>query len=312
VQDATYLSSGLSSGDWFLLTALSIGAVICLLAALRMFHRARLIEDMPTSKIRSCPQGYVELHGTAKWMEGPEIHAPLSGQPCVWYAFVVEQYVGHSKQKWRSIDSGVSDNLFLLEDDTGSCLIDPDGANVTPSSSNTWQSSKRLTPATHTSPLDIHNMLGGSIFGAGKKYRYTEQRIDQLESLYAIGEYNSLGTGHEENLKDAATAYLRELKKDKDKLAVYDVNKDGQIDLEEWEKARADAKKMVIEQRLSNPLPERMHVLKKPDTKKYQPFLLSSKSEAHMTRKNRIISAGLIILFVVLTVTIFLKLIAKI
>jgi hypothetical protein len=59
-------------------------------------------------------------------------------------------------------------------------------------------------------------------------------------------------------------------------------------------------------------MPERMHVLKKPNTKKYQPFLLSSKSETHMTRKNRILSAGLTFLFVVFTVSIFLKLIGKI
>lgn len=296
--------SRFSNGDWFLLTALFVGACICLLASLRMFHRARLIEDMPTSKIRSCHQGYVELYGTAKWMDGPEIHAPLSGQPCVWYSFTVEEYVSHSKQKWRRIDSGVSDELFLLEDDTGTCVIDPEGAEVTPSSSNTWYGSKRIRPATHISPLDV---LGAAIFQSGQKYRYTERRLDQYESLYAIGEYNSLGTGHQENLKDAARAYLRELKRDKQKLAGYDKNSDGQIDQDEWELARKDAKQAVIEHQLSIPLPKRMHVLKKPQTKKYQPFLLSSKSEIHMSRKNRILSAGLAILFVGLIASIFLK-----
>lgn len=298
--------SRFSSGDWFLLIALFVGACICLLASLRMFHRARLIEDMPTSKIRSCSQGYVELYGTAKWMDGPEIHAPLSGQPCVWYSFSVEEYAQHSKQKWRRIDDGVSDNLFLLEDDTGACVIDPQGAEVTPSSSNTWYGSKRISPVTHTSPLEV---LGGAIFQTGQKYRYNEQRLDQYESLYAIGEYNSLGTGHEDNLKDAARAYLRVLKRDKEKLASYDKNSDGQIDLEEWEQARKDAKQAVIKHQLSNPLPKRMHVLKKPLTKKYQPFLLSSKSEIHMSRKNRILSAGLAILFVVFIASIFLKII---
>ena len=114
-----------SQGDWFLLTILLVAAGMCLLAALRLFHKARLIEDTPTSKIRSSTQGYVELHGTAKWMEGPEIHAPLSGQPCVWYSYSVEEYVQHAKQKWRRIDSETSGHLFLLEDETGACLIDP-------------------------------------------------------------------------------------------------------------------------------------------------------------------------------------------
>lgn len=298
--------SRFSDGDWFLVTALFVGACICLLAALRMFHRARLIEDMPTSKIRSCSQGYVELYGTANWMDGPEIHAPLSGQPCVWYAYVVEEYARHAKQKWRSIDRGVSDELFLLEDETGTCVIDPEGAEVIPSSSNTWYGSKRINPVSHTSPLDV---LGGAIFQSGQKYRYTERRLDRYESVYAIGEYNSLGTGQEENLKDAASSYLRELKRDKEKLASYDKNSDGQIDQDEWEEARKDAQQAVIERQLSNPMPKRMHVLKKPQTKKYQPFLLSSKSEIHMSRNNRIVSAGLAFLFIVFIVSIFLKII---
>ncbi len=303
--------SSFSGGDWFLLIALLVGAGICLFAALRLFHRARLIEDMPTSKIRSCPQGYVELHGTAKWMDGPEIHAPLSGLPCVWYSFSVEEYVEHSKHKWRRVDGGVSDHLFLLEDDTDSCVIDPEGAEVTPSSSNTWYGSKRINlnlSSSQSSPLKI---LSDVLMQSGQRYRYTEQRIDQYESLYAIGEYNSMGTGYQSSLKDAASAHLRELKRDKEKLAEYDKNNDGQIDMQEWEEARKDAKRAVLEQQLSNPLPKRMHVLKKPQTKKYQPYLLSSKTETHMTRKNRMYSAGLAFLFVVLTASIFLKIIGK-
>ena len=269
-----------------------------------MFHRARLIEDMPTSKIRSCPQGYVELYGTAKWMEGPEIHAPLSGLPCVWYSFTVEEYVEHSKQKWRRVSSGVSDELFVLEDDTGACVIDPEHAEVTPSSNTTWYGNERLGPRWHTSPLDI---LSGGLFQTGQKYRYTELRLDVYESLYAIGEFSSIGTDYRQDIKSAALEKLRELKKDKDKLAEYDVNNDGQIDAEEWEQARKDAKQAAIEEQLAKPLPKRMHILKKPQSKKYQPFLLSSKTETHMSRNNRIFSAGLASLFVVFTSSIFLK-----
>ena len=294
-----------SQGDWFLLTVLIVGAGICLFAALRMFHRARLIEDMPTSKIRSCSQGYVELHGTAKWMEGPEIHAPLSGQPCVWYSFSVEEYIAHSKHKWRRINGGVCDQLFLLEDDTGACVIDPDKAEVIPSSSMTWFGNERLVPRTHTSPLDV---LGGALFQSGEKYRYTERRIDVYESLYAIGEFCSIGTDYRESVKDAALEKLRELKRDKEMLTQYDTNNDGQVDAEEWEKARIDAKQAALEEQLSKPLPQRMHMLRKPQTKKYQPFLLSSKSETHMSRKNRMISAGLSALFIIFVASIFLKL----
>ena len=235
-------------------------------AALRMFHRARLVEDMPTSKIRSCPQGYVELYGTTKWMEGPEIYAPLTGQPCVWYSFVIEEYARHSKQKWRRIDSGVSQNLFLLEDDSGSCVIDPEGAEVTPSSSQTWVGRKLLKANANTKNTSAMKAVADVLMSSRQKYRYTERRLDQFESLYAIGEYTSVGTGYEQSLKDVASAKLRELKRDKDKLAEYDKNQDGDIDQAEWEQARIDAKQAAIEQQLSSSLPQRIHVLKKPQT----------------------------------------------
>lgn len=300
--------SRFSDGDWFLLIAITVAACVCLFAALRMFHRARLIEDMPTSKIRSCPQGYVELFGTAKWMEGPEIYAPLSGQPCVWYSYSIEKYTGNSKQKWRYVEGGVSEELFLLEDETGSCVINPEGAEVVPSSSQTWTGPKLVKNDIKNKSVSTMKVIGDVLMSSISKYRYTERRLDQFESLYAIGEYSSMGTGYHENLKDAASSSLRELKRNKEKLAEYDRNDDSQIDLDEWEVARKDAKQAAIEQQLSSPLPKRMHVLKKPQTKKYQPFLLSSKSETQMSRKNLVFSIVLAVMFIILISIAFLKL----
>ena len=93
-----------------------------------------------------------------------------------------------------------------------------------------------------------------------------------------------------------------------DAFVALDTNEDGHIDAEEWEKARMEAKQAALEEQLSKPLPQRMHMLRKPQTKKYQPFLLSSKSEIHMSRKNRIISAGLSALFIIFIASIFMKL----
>lgn len=44
----------------------------------RQLHRARLIEDTPTSRIRSAAQGYAELEGRAVALGDP-LYAPLSG-----------------------------------------------------------------------------------------------------------------------------------------------------------------------------------------------------------------------------------------
>ena len=294
----------IDDGDWFLLIILILAAAYSFYSALRLFHRSRLIKDMPTSKIRSCPQGYVELYGTAKWMQGPEIQAPLSGQPCVWYSFVVEEYAPHSKHKWRRVNSGISDELFLLEDDTGACVVDPHRAEVAPSSYSTWYGKHSLSPSRHTSPLDI---LNRTFVRSGEKYRYTEKRIDVYESLYAIGEYHSIGTGYSQSLKDAAIEKLKALKRNKEELDKYDTNKDGRIDEDEWEQARIDAKQAAIDDQLSKPMPKRMHILKKPSSKKNQPFIISSKTETQISRKSFYSSLAVAGVFILLSVIIFYK-----
>ncbi|MEJ2115785.1 MAG: hypothetical protein P8X88_07010, partial [Gammaproteobacteria bacterium] len=185
------------------------------------------------------------------------------------------------------------------------CVIDPENAEVTPSSTNTWYGSKRINITQYPNQTSVLKILSDVLMQSGQRYRYTERRIDQYESLYAIGEFSSMGTAYQESLKDAASAHLRELKRNKEKLDEYDKNKDGQINLAEWEEARKDAKRIVLEQQLSSPLPKQMHVLKKPQTKKYQPFLLSSKSESYISRKNLIFSAALALLFIALVASIF-------
>ncbi len=297
-----------SSGDWFLLIALCIAAVASLFYSFKMFHRARLIEDMPTSKIRSAIQGYVELYGKAVWLDGPEIIAPLTGLPCAWYSFSIEERNQHGNNKWRRIDHGISDHLFMLKDETGECVIDPDGAEVTPSITDTWYGSKPKRTLDALKNYPVLNMLNKTGALTNAPYRYTERRLNINEFVYAIGEFKSVGTDYRKETNQLVRDFLNKLKRDKAKLAEYDEDQDGNIDQEEWENARKDAKNAAIEAQLNNPLPKATHILKKPEVKKYQPFLLSAKAESHLSRHNKIFSIVLAILFIILSVGIFLKL----
>lgn len=296
-----------AQADWFLLAFFVFGAALSLFLAIRMFHRARLIEDMPTSKIRSAHQGYVELYGTAKWLDGPEIVAPLSGQPCAWYSFTIEERSRHGRKQWRRIDHGISEHLFLLEDETGSCVIDPEDAEVTPSISETWYGS---TPLRALDRLDINptiKLLSKAIVQSGAPYRYTEKRININEPLYALGEFTSLGTDFRKEVDHLIRDILSKLKRDKKKLEKYDVNKDGEIDQNEWETARKDAQQSALNAQLNNPLPKSTNILKKPKTKKYQPFLLAAKAESYLSKQNLIFSYASAAVFIFLVASVFYK-----
>ena len=134
---------------WLAVLAAAGLAVGGFYVAFRFVRRARIMEDTPTSKVRSAAQGYVELNGTAELLPGTPIVAPLTGTRCTWYRYKVQEKQrkhdarGHARTEWRTVAQGVSDDLFLVVDDTGSCIVDPEGAAVTPSANDLWYGDSR-------------------------------------------------------------------------------------------------------------------------------------------------------------------------
>ena len=65
---------GASSGKFFLITAFGlIAGGVAFWYAWTNLVRKRVMEDMPTAKLRSAHQGYIELQGRAELMDGAPI-----------------------------------------------------------------------------------------------------------------------------------------------------------------------------------------------------------------------------------------------
>ena len=99
-------------------------ALAAFVAAFVFVRRARLIEDTPTSRLRSAALGYVELEGEAVMMAGVPIVAPFTLTPCAWFRYCIEERVDDKGAlgRWRTHTHGASDGLFALRDDTGRCM----------------------------------------------------------------------------------------------------------------------------------------------------------------------------------------------
>ena len=95
-----------------------------------VLRRKRLLENVPTSRIRSVAMGFAELAGRAK-IRLPLV-APFSQIPCVYYRYQVEEERQRSRggRQWTTIDRGESSETFYLEDETGSLQVDPAGAET--------------------------------------------------------------------------------------------------------------------------------------------------------------------------------------
>jgi hypothetical protein len=289
------IPSGLSLNEyWFTVATAAVTAVIAFVAGLLWLRRAWVIEDTPTSMIRSAAQGYVELQGEAMIMAGTPIVAPLSFLPCAWYRYSVEKRVSDDDQdklagSWRTIENGVSDGLFLLRDDTGACVVDPEGAVVTPAENLLWYGDSRIPPPGPGVPR---------MWALGSTYRFREERIRNGDYLYAIGNLCTMrgdadAPTNAEEVRDLLAAW----KRDQASLrARFDTNKDGVIDQDEWEQVRRAAEREVTEESRSRLCQPGLPVFgRPPDTRR--PFLLSNLPSWRLSKRYRWWAGGSLLTF---------------
>ena len=258
--------------------------------------RVRRIEDVPTARVRSAPQGYVELIGTAQSLDGEPIIAPLSKTSCCWYSYRVER---HSGKNWRSVQAGTSDGIFLLRDATGDCVIDPEGAEVTSRHTTSWSDDgsgwgghavhARLPSLGRKADMvvDIGGKVLEALGGGIGEYRYTESVILDGDPLYAIGQFHTLGAGDQtSSLKDLTGSILREWKQRPETLRErFDNNRDGVVDVDEWQRARDVAEREAAKEHAKGMRREQLHTLKRPADGRH--FLLSNLEEFGLLRRYR-------------------------
>lgn len=185
------------------------------LGALR---RWRSISDTPTSQVATAAQGYVELLGSGRPLDGLPLLSPLNGLPCLWYRYTIEDK--DSEGKWRHRESQTSDASFIIADGSGECLVDPEGAEVLTTRKECWE-------------------VGDE--------RYTQWLLIRDETIYALGQFATrsgldLQLDRNADIKDL----LAEWKRDQPQLLKrFDLDGDGQLSIREWELARSAARREV-------------------------------------------------------------------
>ncbi|MFO1400466.1 MAG: GIDE domain-containing protein [Steroidobacteraceae bacterium] len=251
------------------------------LAALRAWRRARVIDDTPTSRVRSAAQGYVELAGRASFAAEAQ-RAPLSGRPSVWWKYRIEQQRENSRgqNRWVTINSGTSVAPFLLTDDTDVCLVDPSGAEVFPSDESTWRGA---------TPWPAGAATAMATAGRGE-YRYTEYRIYPDLDVGVIGEFRTLDGAGQDDPMTRALELLRAWKNDQPALLRrFDADHDGVLSEQEWERARAAARQQVLEELPQAQVLPRLNVIGRPSDQR--PFLLAGTDLGKVARRFRRIAA---------------------
>ncbi len=281
------------------LLALCILIFAVLYKAYKNYHRLRYIADTATSKIASAAQGYIELKGLGEMMEGASIESPFSKKRCLWFNCKIEKKQRSGLQTYWEEDSQiVSENLFYLEDETGLCIVDPEGAFVIPSSKIKW----------YGSHLGDQYSSGKSGWLTTGKYRFTEKLVFVADALYVMGSFESKRkTINPQLQKEQVESLIKEWKTNPRRyLKKFDIDKNNKIDKKEWVRIREYAQQQV---RKKNQQLE-YNILKK-SGEKNQPFIISTKDEEALLLRKKKEIAGYLVLFFMLLYTLLTALNSK-
>jgi hypothetical protein len=271
----------LTEDFWFWLLLLGVAVVGGGRLAFRWLHIARVIEDTPTSRVRSAAQGYVELSGRGRPLGEAPTPAPLTGRPCIWWHFRIQKRTesrvnGRKRVSWKTIQAGRSEQPFLLDDETGQCIVKPAGAEVLTGESTTWYGGAPW-------PSGIQ---AGSGRRHGGHYRYFEERIYEHEIVYVLGQFHSHSSAGQDDSGEQVRRLLEQWKKDQQGLVDrFDRDRDGQVSVKEWELARAEAVQEIQQRRLERPAQPMLHSLGPPPDGRL--FLIAAFPGSDIARRYR-------------------------
>ncbi len=171
-------------------------AGICIYAAFRSRKLAAVISATPTSNVNFATDGYAEFEGVAQAIKGQTLTAPLSGAACLWYHARLDEWKkGHKDYSWHVVQDTVSSAPFLLQDNSGACVVIPYGAEVTYTDHSVWFGPGPAPEDRNPQrvPFGTSAVSSAVVYGMpDKKYRYTEERIYAGDPLYALGRFATL------------------------------------------------------------------------------------------------------------------------
>jgi len=172
---------------WFII--LLILGIILFIWGLYCFKRKRLMQSIPTSKIRSLAMGLVEIYGKVVPMSRT-LKTPFTFLDCVYYRYTVQELRSSGKSThWVTIKKGHEDCLFYPRDETGSVLINPTGAKISIPVDNVFETGLGRNPTAGVKQFLRNNSLSseGKIFGFNKTMKFSEWFISPNDKLYILG-----------------------------------------------------------------------------------------------------------------------------
>ena len=172
--------------------------VLLLCAGLYMFYNSlknlklkRLIENVPTSKMRSVAMGLVELKGKIE-VSDKVLEDPFDKKKCVFWRVHIEERVKRGKHgRWITRHKAKGQVPFFISDESGSVLIKLEGANMDDVKRDSQYETALLF--SDKLPLNVRNYCNKNrirfrgLFGGKKRMRCRMTYLEPNDNIYVLG-----------------------------------------------------------------------------------------------------------------------------
>lgn len=289
----------------FVIIIIFFTSIIFMISGWRFYKYLRYIltiQNTPTSSIRSVSQGYAEICGTLlkPSVKSPTI-SPYGKEECVWFRCTIEQSSTSVKSigasyyryepinwfcrtflrfdpKWKLLEESMSAEDLIVDDETGLCRINADGAEII--------ANKRIW------------------YSTDGYHRYTEQYLYEGDILYAIGYIQNRSAVENITVEGLQAEVIRDWKQNYVQLKHRFHLENDQPTMEEWQKI-CDTALEIAEKRYQKLAHEpAQNYLKKPDNNNL-PFVLANTYEEDLIdifKKPLLFSATVCLISALLTV----------
>lgn len=180
---------------------LALGALLVAVVAGYGLHELwrgyRIYAREPDDVIDAPSGGRIELEGTARPAAGT-IDGPFTGEECLLCEYAVEEYRSSGKSSsWQTVDEDTMAVPFLVDDGTGTVLVEPAGVRT-----NLSQDARIKVDGGAEPPARIRRFIEGNSdvdsentsvdlkvieLNTGNDRRYVERRLDPGETVHVLG-----------------------------------------------------------------------------------------------------------------------------
>jgi hypothetical protein len=187
----------MATSTWFLALGALLVAVIGGYGLHELWRSYRIYAREPDDVMDAPSGGRIELEGTARPAAGT-IQGAFTGEESLLCEYAVEEYRSSGKSSsWQTIDEDTIAVPFLVDDGTGTVLVEPAGVRT-----NLSRDARIEVDGGAEPPARIRRFIEGNPdvdsentsvdlkvieLNTGNKRRYVERRLDPGETMHVLG-----------------------------------------------------------------------------------------------------------------------------